>query len=1308
MNINQSGNARLHGPTMTEQQLSTHCPHCRATLRVADRHVGKNVRCKGCRQKFVVTSVAFGSDDDNRKAVFSTDTIENSGQATETTDGQPDIEFKPSPTEIADGNNLGKLGRFELQRRLGHGGFGVVYLAYDPQLDRQVALKVPSFDSGDKKRIRRFLDEAKSAARLQHPNIVPVYDSGVADERYYIASGYVDGKTLSERMKSCRPNLTTSMQWIRDLGRALDYAHSEDVVHRDVKPDNVMIDQRDRPQLMDFGLAKRIDQDSSVTTDGSLLGTPAYMAPEQARGEIDQIGPQSDQYSLGVVLYEMLCGQRPFEGSPLMIVGLVGADTEPVAPRKVDDGIPKDLEAICLKAMAVRSTDRYATVGELADDIDRWLSREPIRARRISPVERCSRWIARNRIVASLTILTITLLLAVAAVSMFSYFRQKTLLNKTQTLLVEKSELNTELKQQTETAETAKTQAEASREKAAAEAERATKEAEKARIKEAEALAAAKRAVTAQNEQAKAEVARKLAAAAESEALARQMSAQAAEQRQRVRSSLEKGTTLASSGDAARGLQWMSKALELLEAIPDSSDKQSLNSQVRKSIQAELDGYPKLSSFYSLAEKQWPIAGTSVASQQTAASAGIAGGELSGQFSPDGQLLAVQKGNALGVVRAFDGVFRFATTINASTPKFSSNVLKVTPILGNPSGNSMAFSHDSNHLLVTTGCQYQVDNSLTKLSSMETRDCNAAILDTQSGKLLTQLGDSTALQIPVMQGTLTRSGRIAVLTTCLRDNNGDHINQLGVWNPAATGPTAFRLLPSLPTLSTTYPISHVVAGANERLAAFCSGRTVRVIDLQTGSLVNSPMQHDSSITVVAISSDGKFLAVGTEEGTTWLWPLGSDAPMHLRHQQKVTSLDFSQDASLLVTGSQDRTVRIWSTGLGEAVGRPVDHEGEVVAVTFAGKYIQSLDDAGRVKRFEIPSQETDLRINEQPITAAFSSTGRIVLITYQNSADRRVKARLIDAVSGRSIYETDTRRNQVTNAVWTADGSQFLLAGTRQVTLILNPDQVSEGEQPAIRLIEYSDSLRASGTRQAVTSLAGSTNARVVVVGTENGEVRLSWKDEGRWRWKPGKEISSTPVTAIAISPDASRVAAVTDNSNLHILNSKNPNQLHKSKDLDQLHKIHPGLPRIKTVSFSPNGQLLVVGGESQDALIIRVEDGVILGSPLTHPPGHSVREAYFIKEGRMVATETESGLFVWDVQDRRFVNSFAGQPGSAYAISPDGAFYLSGSSIRPVPVPIEGTTSALAKQITRSTGMTLDQAGRARFLTPKEWSEEN
>jgi len=1303
---------------MTEQRLTTHCPHCQAALRVADRHVGKKVRCQGCRQKFVVASVAFGSNAADQKAVDSTDTIENAGSVTDTTDGQLEIEFKstsdPFPVSMSANSkpspesDLGKLGRFELQRRLGHGGFGVVYLAYDPQLDRQVALKVPSFDSGDKKRIRRFLDEAKSAARLQHPNIVPVYDSGFADNRHYIAAGYVDGSTLSDRMKNDRSDLVTLMQWVRDLARALDYAHAEEIVHRDVKPDNVMIDQRGRPQLMDFGLAKRIDQDSSVTTDGSLLGTPAYMAPEQARGDIEQIGKHSDQYSLGVVLYEMLCGHRPFEGSPLMIVGLVGADTEPTAPRKVDAGIPKDLEAICLKAMAVRPADRYATTGELGDDIDRWLSREPIRARRISPVERFSRWIARNRIVASLTILTSTLLLAVAAVSTFSYFRQKTLLNETQTILAEKSELNTKLTQQTETAEIAKSQAEASREKAADEAKRATKEAEKARTKEAEAQAAAKRAVTAQKEQAKAEEARKLAAAAESAALIQQMSAQAAEQRQRVRSSLERGTTLASGGDAARGLQWMSKALQLLETIPDDSDKQSLDSQVRKAIQAELDGYPKLSSFYSLQEKQWPIAGESDAAKQVVPSAKNADVKLSGRFSPDGHLLAIQKGMALGVVRVSDGSFRFATAITATTPRFNQTVSNVSLKLGAPDGNSMSFSPNSNHLLVTTGCQYQVVNRQTNISTSPMMDCNAIILDAQSGKVLTQLGDSVALQVPVMQGTLTRSGRIAVLTTCVRNNNGDHINQLGVWNPAVTGPAALRLLPNLSTPSTTYPITHVVAGSNEQLVAICSGRTVRVIDLQSGSLVNSPMQHDSRITVVAISDDGKFLAVGTEEGTTWLWPLGSDAPIHLRHQQKVTSLHFNQDASLLVTSSQDRTVRIWSTDLGEAVGRPVDHEGEVVAVTFAGKYIQSLDDAGRVKRFEIPSQETDLRINEQPITAAFNSTGRIVLITYQNSADRRVKARLIDTVSGRSIYETETRRNQVTNAVWTADGNRFLLAGTRQVTLILNPDQVSEGEPPAIRLIEYSDSLRASGTRQAVKSLAGSTNARVIVVGTENGEVRLSWKDEGRWRWKPGKEISSTPVTAIAISPDASRVAAVTDNSNLHILNSKNPTQIHKSKNLHQLHKIHPGLPRIKTVSFSPNGQLLVVGGESQDALIIRVEDGVILGSPLTHPPGHSVREAYFIKEGRMVATETESGLFVWDIQDRRLINSFAGQPGSAYAISQDGAFYLSGSSIRPVPVPIEGTTSALAKQITRSTGMTLDEAGRARFLTPKEWSEEN
>jgi hypothetical protein len=328
---------------------------------------------------------------------------------------------------------LGRLGRFVLHEPLGRGGFGVVYRAYDPLLDRELALKVPLFPTGEQKRAERFLNEARAAARLRHPNIVAVYESGEADGLLYLAAEYVQGQTLAETLEksgaehgpSVLPDgghhglpsavpLPQAVLWVRDLAGALEYAHSQEVVHRDIKPQNIMIDDQGRPQIMDFGLAKRLDQDSKTTLEGALLGTPAYMSPEQARGEIDKVGPASDQYSLGAVLYEMITGQKPFDG-PAVVVIARAANEEPPAPRTINPQLPQDLEAICLKAMHPDVDGRYAGLLYMAADLDNWLHGEAVVARPLGRLTRMRRWMNRQPLVAALTA-AVALLLVVAAV----------------------------------------------------------------------------------------------------------------------------------------------------------------------------------------------------------------------------------------------------------------------------------------------------------------------------------------------------------------------------------------------------------------------------------------------------------------------------------------------------------------------------------------------------------------------------------------------------------------------------------------------------------------------------------------------------------------------------------------------------------------------------------------------------------------------------------------------------------------------------------------------------------------------------
>lgn len=294
------------------------------------------------------------------------------------------------------------LGKFRVLGVLGRGTFGTVYRAADPDLGRVVAVKVPraGYFATDEEE-ERFLREARSAARLHHPGVVKVLEVGRDGGVPFIVSDFIDGPTLADRLTAGRPGPREAAELVARVADALAYAHAAGVVHRDVKPSNILLDPAGRPLLADFGLARRDEAESVVTLDGQVLGTPAYMAPEQAAGDQRRVGPRSDVYSLGVVLYVLLTGEFPFRGNSRMLIHQVLHD-DPKPPRSLDDKVPRDLETICLKAMVKEPTRRYETAAELAADLRRFLAGEPIRARRVGSAERAWRWCRRNPVVAGL------------------------------------------------------------------------------------------------------------------------------------------------------------------------------------------------------------------------------------------------------------------------------------------------------------------------------------------------------------------------------------------------------------------------------------------------------------------------------------------------------------------------------------------------------------------------------------------------------------------------------------------------------------------------------------------------------------------------------------------------------------------------------------------------------------------------------------------------------------------------------------------------------------------------------------------
>jgi tRNA A-37 threonylcarbamoyl transferase component Bud32 len=288
----------------------------------------------------------------------------------------------PSPENSAPSSLPRAFGDYELLEEIGRGGMGVVYKARQKSLNRIVALKmVLRGELASASDLARFRAEAESAARLEHPNIVPVYDVGECDGQAFFTMKYVEGTTL--RQKSAQGPLPPrdAARYLAAICRAIDFAHQRGILHRDLKPSNVLIDRDDRPLVADFGLAKRVEGGSSLTGTGHILGTPSYMAPEQAAGSRGRLSPATDVYSLGTILYELLTGRPPFQAASPVDTLMLVLEQDPFLPRLLNRNIDRELEMICLKCLQKPADLRYPSAAQLANDLEAYLNGEPVSAR---------------------------------------------------------------------------------------------------------------------------------------------------------------------------------------------------------------------------------------------------------------------------------------------------------------------------------------------------------------------------------------------------------------------------------------------------------------------------------------------------------------------------------------------------------------------------------------------------------------------------------------------------------------------------------------------------------------------------------------------------------------------------------------------------------------------------------------------------------------------------------------------------------------------------------------------------------------